>query len=237
MPAREKIAFAADLPLPQALHVYESISPFVGWAKVGLSLFVEHGPEAVRAFLKKGARVFLDLKLHDIPNTVELAAEKVASLGVGLLTVHASGGEAMLRAAHRGAEKGALAAGVTPPRILAVTVLTSMSEQELEGVGVFGGCDEQVLRLARVSKIAGTTGLVCSAQEVTRLRRELGEDVFLCTPGIRPAGAAAGDQTRIETPASAIRAGANLLVVGRPIYEAPSPAFAAQAISDEVSKS
>ena len=234
-PARDRIAFAADLPLPQALHVYESISSYVGWAKVGLSLFVENGPEAVRAFLKRGAQVFLDLKLHDIPNTVELAAEKAASLGVGLLTVHASGGEAMLRAAHRGAEKGALAAGCAPPRILAVTVLTSMSSQELEGVGVLGGCDEQVLRLARLSTQALVQGLVCSAQEVARLRSELGSDVFLCTPGIRPKGIDAGDQTRIETPTAAIRAGSSLLVVGRPIYEAPSPVLAARGIWEEVS--
>src|SRR6476469_7240744 len=133
--ARERLAFAADIGLAEAEVLYRSLSPFVGYVKVGLSLFVEHGPRAVKEFVSRGARVFLDLKLHDIPNTVQLAAEKAGALGVSLLTVHAQGGEAMLKAAVIGANEGAAKAGVAPPRILAVTVLTSMSDADLMATG------------------------------------------------------------------------------------------------------
>lgn len=234
--ARESVALAADLPLPEALAVYERVASQVRWAKVGLSLFVEHGPAAVEAFLARGARVFLDLKLHDIPNTVELAAARAGALGVGLLTVHASGGEAMVAAAVRGARAGAQKAGKPAPRILAVTVLTSFSAEALAEVGLEGGPEGAAMRLARLARKAGADGLVCSPREVRPLREALGADVFLCTPGIRPAGAAKGDQSRAETPAFAVEAGASLLVVGRPIYEAQDPLAAARAITAEVAQ-
>ncbi|ATB41309.1 orotidine 5'-phosphate decarboxylase [Cystobacter fuscus] len=235
LPARERIALAADLPLDEGLRLYERVAPHVGYAKVGLSLFVEHGPAAVAAFQRLGARIFLDLKLHDIPNTVELAAARAGALGVSLLTVHAAGGESMLRAAVKGAREGARSRGHAAPRVLAVTVLTSLSAEEVAAVGLPGTPEEAALRLARLAVGAGVDGLVCSPREAAAFRRELGPTPFLCTPGIRPAGAAAGDQSRAETPAFARRAGADLLVVGRPIHTAPEPLAAARAIAEEVS--
>lgn len=235
MNAREKLAFAADLPLDEAERLYRQISERIGWVKVGLSLFVEHGPRAVVPFQRLGAKVFLDLKLHDIPNTVALAAEKAASLGVNLLTVHASGGPAMLQAAVKGAALGAQKAGCVAPKILAVTVLTSMDANELHSVGVPRSPPEQVMTLATMAQKSGVDGFVCSAQEASSLRKSFGPSLFLCTPGIRPKGAAAMDQSRIETPATAIRQGANLLVVGRPLYASADPVVAATQLWSEVS--
>lgn len=233
-PARERLVLAVDVPLEQGLRLYEQVAPHVAWAKVGLSLFVEHGPAAVAAFRQRGAQVFLDLKLHDIPNTVELAAARAGALGVGLLTVHAAGGEPMLRAAVRGARSGAQAAGHPAPRVLAVTVLTSLSAGDVAAVGLAGAPDEAALRLARLAVAAGVDGLVCSPREAQALRLALGPAPLLCTPGIRPAGAAQGDQSRAETPAFAVRAGADLLVVGRPVYAAADPLAAARALEHEV---
>ncbi len=232
---RERLALAADLPLEQGLALYRQLEPHMAFAKVGLSLFVEHGPAAVEAFQKLGARVFLDLKLHDIPNTVELAAARAGALGVALLTVHAAGGEAMLKAAVRGAREGAQAQGHAPPRVLAVTVLTSLSAGDVATVGLTGTPEEAAQRLARLAIDAGVEGLVCSPREAEGMRRMLGTAPFLCTPGIRPAGAEKGDQTRAETPAFAVRAGADLLVVGRPVYAAADPVAAARSITEEVS--
>jgi orotidine-5'-phosphate decarboxylase len=232
--AREKIALAADLPLDEALAVYARIEKDVGVAKVGLSLFVEHGPRAVSEFRSRGAKVFLDLKLHDIPNTVGLAAEKAGALGASFLTVHAGGGEAMLKAAVKGANEGAAAKGLQAPLILAVTVLTSMSEEDVRATGHAGNASETAKRLAELCVRSGVNGLVCSPLEAEGLRQLLGPSVFLCTPGVRPAGAAKGDQTRVETPSFAIKAGASLLVVGRPLYTAADPQSIARALNDEV---
>ncbi len=232
--ARDAIALAADLPLADAIALYDEVKAHVGVVKVGLSLFVEHGPMAVKAFTSKGARVFLDLKLHDIPNTVELAAKAAGSLGVAYLTVHAGGGEHMVRGAVEGSKAGAAAAGVAPPVILAVTVLTSMDDPTLQSVGVEDPALLQVERLAALAAKAGAGGLVCSAREVSEVRRVVGPSLVLCTPGIRPKGVASNDQARVETPASAIAAGATLLVVGRPITQAKDRAAAAKALHDEV---
>jgi orotidine-5'-phosphate decarboxylase len=231
--ARERIAWAADVPLEEALRLWSLLSPYVGVVKVGLSLFVEQGPAAVRPFRDQGASVFLDLKLHDIPNTVEGAATAAASLGAAFLTVHASGGEEMIRAAVRGAAKGAERAKVPPPRILAVSALTSLSDADVKALGFGASAAEMAGRLADVAVKAGAGGLVCSAQEARALRaRHSG--LFLCTPGIRPAGVAAGDQARVEPPAAAIAAGSSLLVVGRALHGATDPAAAAKALHDEV---
>ncbi len=232
---RNRIAFAADLALAPALELYEKVAPYVGVAKVGLSLFVEHGPKAVEAFLKLGARVFLDVKLHDIPNTVELAAARAGALGVSFVTIHASGGAEMIRAAVTGVAEGASKAGHKPPTVLAVTVLTSMNDEGLRQIGVDGPTPaQQVARLARLARDSGATGLVCSAREVAEVRQVVGPGVFLCTPGIRPVGVASNDQARVETPGAAIRAGSDLLVVGRPISAASDPVEAARRIAAEI---
>jgi orotidine-5'-phosphate decarboxylase len=231
--ARERIAWAADVPLDEALRLWRLLRPHIGVVKVGLSLFVEHGPAAVRAFRDAGGQVFLDLKLHDIPNTVELAAARASALGVTLLTVHASGGEAMLQAAVAGAREGAAKAGVTAPRVLAVTALTSLDDGAVGALGFGVSASGMAERLAEVAVRAGVGGLVCSAREVPALRLRYPQ-LFLCTPGIRAPGAATGDQARTETASGAIRAGANLLVVGRPLHGAPDPAAAARALEIEV---
>jgi orotidine-5'-phosphate decarboxylase len=232
--AKDCIALAVDLPLPGALSLYERLRAHVGVVKVGLSLFVEHGPAAVLEFQARGARVFLDLKLHDIPNTVELAAAKAAALGVAYLTVHALGGSAMLCAALAGAAEGAGRCGHPPPIVLAVTVLTSMDQVALEQVGIHHPPHTQVARLVGLAHRAGVGGIVCSAQEVGAVRAIAGEGMTLCTPGIRPLGAAHGDQARVETPGAAIRAGSTLLVVGRPITESADPLDAAVRLEAEV---
>ena len=232
--ARERLALAADLPLLEAEALYARVAPFVGTVKVGLSLYVEHGPAAVRAFTRRGARLFLDLKLHDIPNTVRLAARTAAELGVSFLTVHAQGGGEMLRAAVSGAREGAGSRGVTAPRILAVTVLTSLGDADLAQIGVSTPASEYAVRLARFAVGAGADGLVCSPLEAAALRASLPPDIFLCTPGIRPAGVAVGDQARTETPAFAVRSGSDLLVVGRAIYGAGDPLEAARAVHAEI---
>ncbi|HZJ55008.1 MAG TPA: orotidine-5'-phosphate decarboxylase, partial [Myxococcaceae bacterium] len=183
--ARERIAWAADVPLDDALRLWPLLSPAVGVVKVGLSLFVEHGPAAVRPFRAQGAAVFLDLKLHDIPNTVENAAAAAGTLGAAFLTVHASGGEEMVRAAVRGATRAAERAGVPPPRILAVTALTSLADAEVKRLGFGASAGEMTSRLADVSVKAGAGGLVCPAAEAGALRSRYPE-LFLCTPGIRP---------------------------------------------------
>jgi orotidine-5'-phosphate decarboxylase len=232
--ASEKLVLAADLPLDLAQRLYSQVAAHFGVVKVGLSLFVEHGPKAVEVFQKLGARVFLDLKLHDIPNTVGLAAERAAAMGVDFLTVHASGGKAMLCAALEGAAKGAALGGHRPPQLLAVTVLTSMDKAAMEALGVQGEIYSQVERLALLSCEAGVSGLVCSAEEVSALRQRLGSHVLLCTPGIRPAGGSMADQSRVQTPRQAILSGADLLVVGRPVYEAEKPECAAEWLEAEV---
>ncbi len=233
-PERDRLALAADLPLAQAASLYRALTPCVGWVKVGLSLYVEHGPAVVAQFVSSGARVFLDLKLHDIPNTVRLASARAAALGASLLTVHAQGGASMLRAAVEGAREGAAAAGRQPPRILAVTVLTSLEDTDLAQTGHAAGTAETARVLAALAVKSGLDGLVCSPREAAALRDTFGPSLFLCTPGIRPAGSASGDQARAETPAFARAAGADLLVVGRPLYGAADPVAAARAVADEL---
>jgi orotidine-5'-phosphate decarboxylase len=200
-----------------------------GTFKVGLEAFTAHGPDLVREVRDLGAPVFLDLKLHDIPNTVERAARNAARLGAAMLTVHASGGEAMLRAAVAGA-----ADAERPPAMLAVTVLTSLDDAALDGLGIPGGAAGRVRAWAEMARRAGCAGVVCSPQEASALRAALGAGFLLVTPGIRPAGAASADQRRVATPRAAVAAGADVLVVGRPITGATDPAAAAEAILAEL---
>lgn len=199
----------------------------VGVAKIGLELFAAAGPPAVAAVRGSGLPVFLDLKLHDIPNTVAGAVRSASRLGVAMLTVHAAGGAAMVAAAREAAE----AAGTGRPMILAVTVLTSLSAADLAATGVDDDPAPQVLRLARLAVAAGADGLVCSPLEVAPLRAALGPSVPLVVPGIRPSGSATDDQARVMTPAEAVAAGADWLVIGRPVTRAPDPAAAAEAIA------
>ena len=217
----------------RATELARRLRDVVGMVKVGLEAFTAFGPEFVAQLVEEGTRVFLDLKLHDIPHTVERAAARCARLGVSIFNVHAAGGPEMLRAAVAGADAGT-PAGRRRPEILAVTVLTSLDDESLQLLGVHGTAAEVVERWARLSQQAGCNGVVCSAQEAAALRGCLGEKFILLTPGIRPAGAAVVDQKRVVTPAAAIAAGATYLVVGRPITAAPEPARAAEAIIAEM---
>ncbi|HZF03409.1 MAG TPA: orotidine-5'-phosphate decarboxylase [Patescibacteria group bacterium] len=202
-------------------------------AKIGSQLFTAAGPAAVEAALKRGFPVFLDLKFHDIPNTVAGAVREATRIGVAMLNVHASGGAAMMRAATEAATKAAKDFAVARPICLGVTVLTSLDRKGLEEVGVAGNVEAHVLRLAERAREAGLDGCVASPQEVRLLRRALGPRWVIVTPGIRPAGRA-DDQRRVATPTDAIRAGADAIVVGRPITAAPDPKAAAAAILSEI---
>lgn len=229
MSAPAELIVALDYDhLADALALVARAGDHVRWYKVGKQLFTRHGPTAVAELRARGKQVFLDLKFHDIPNTVGQAISAAAELGVGLVNVHAAGGPAMLAAAQQAAAR-------TPSmRVLAVTVLTSMDAAALQAVGVPDTPLTQVLRLARLTQAAGLAGVVCSAEECAALRAACGPQFLLVVPGIRPAGSAAGDQRRVMTPAGAVAAGADFLVVGRPITQAPDPAAAAAALAAEL---
>jgi orotidine-5'-phosphate decarboxylase len=219
------ICAALDVKDPaRAAELAGRLAGHVGVLKVGLELFVAHGRAAVDAVRPFGLPIFLDLKLHDIPQTVESAARGAAALGVAYVTVHASGGTEMIRAAKR---------ALPQTKLLAVTALTSLGPEDLDAIGL---PRDAVPRLAKLAVAAGADGLVCSPQEVRALREALGPAPLLVVPGIRPAGAAAGDQKRTGTPAQAMRDGASLLVVGRPLRDAPDPAAAADAIMREIAQ-
>lgn len=207
-----------------------------GWLKVGLELFVAEGPELVRAYVARGHRIMLDLKLHDIPATVGRATAQAAALGAGLITVHADGGRAMLRAAVDAARAQAGQAGQARERarILAVTVLTSMDDADAAEVGMSGNVVALVVRRAVLAVDAGCDGVVASPHEAAWLRQLVPPDFLVVTPGVRPAGADAGDQKRVMTPGQARAAGADLVVCGRPIRDAADPAAAARAIAAEL---
>ena len=226
---KDRLAVALDLPNErEALNLVDRLGDTCQWFKVGMELYYAAGNSIVKKLRDRGFNIFLDLKLHDIPNTVAGAVRSATEAGASLLTIHASGGQAMMTAA----AEAARAPG--SPRLLAVTVLTSMDASELAGIGITVSPADQVLRLARLAQASGIDGMVCSPEEVALLRKETGPDTLLVVPGIRPAGAAIGDQKRIATPSKAIRDGASLLVVGRPITRAADPAAAAQAILEEI---
>ncbi|MGC2111440.1 MAG: orotidine-5'-phosphate decarboxylase [Candidatus Korobacteraceae bacterium] len=230
MLAQDRLIVALDVPsAAQARQIVQSIGEAATTYKVGKQLFTAEGPGIVRDLVASGRKVFLDLKFHDIPNTVAAAVRAAAELGVSMLTVHASGGSKMLKAAVEAAAQSA-----AKPMVMAVTVLTSLSDADLQEVGVSGTVLSQVLRLGALARSAGCGGLVSSAKEAGELRRQLGEGFAIVTPGVRPAGSAAGDQARVVTPHDAIAAGATHLVVGRPILEAADPAKAAAEIVAEI---
>jgi orotidine-5'-phosphate decarboxylase len=226
---KDRLAVALDFPTAKAaLDLVDQLSGTCQWFKVGMELYYATGNALIETLRSRGFDVFLDLKLHDIPNTVAGAVRSATHAGASLLTVHAGGGPAMLAAAAEAArEPGS-------PRLLAVTVLTSMDTAQLAAVGVTSSPAEHVLRLAKLARQSGIDGMVCSPEEVGILRRELGGDPLLVIPGIRPAGSEIGDQKRIATPVIAIERGASMLVVGRPITRAADPAKAAQSIFKEI---
>jgi orotidine-5'-phosphate decarboxylase len=230
--ARQKLIVALDVPdAAAAVDLVDRLEDQCHWFKVGLELFVAAGPAVLEPLLKRGHSIFLDLKLHDIPNTVAGAVRSAASLGVQMLTLHAAGGPAMLSAA-----KAALEGVANPPQLLAVTVLTSMDQAQLKAIGISHTPAAQVELLANMGMGAGLNGFVCSPQEVAALRTLTGPEGVLVIPGIRPAGASVGDQKRIATPAEALQLGASHLVVGRPITQAADPAKAAESILKEMSE-
>ena len=228
MNARDRLIVALDVPKADAARaLVDRLAGHVGLFKVGSQLFTAAGPELVHEIVGRGEKVFLDLKFHDIPNTVAGAVASATRLGVSLVDVHGLGGRAMVEAA-----VGALPAMGT--RLLAITILTSHDQETLGEIGVNGSMVESVRRLAQLAKDAGADGVVVSPQEVAPVREACGSDFLIVTPGIRPVGAALGDQARAATPAAALAAGADYLVVGRPITEAADPAAAADAIVREM---
>jgi orotidine-5'-phosphate decarboxylase len=230
--ARKRLIVALDVPdAACAALLVSQLEKTCQWFKVGLELFVAAGPAVIEPLVARGHSVFLDLKLHDIPNTVAGAVRSASSLGVRMMTLHAAGGSAMLSAA-----RAALDGIAEPPELLAVTVLTSMDQTQLNAVGLNRSPAEQVELLAGMGLEAGIHGFVCSPQEVASLRALTGPEGVLVVPGIRPAGTAIGDQKRIATPAEALRQGASYLVVGRPITQASDPAEAAEAILKEMAE-
>jgi orotidine-5'-phosphate decarboxylase len=215
--------------LGRAVDLAKAVRPHVGALKVGLEFISAQGPAGIREIASLGLPVFADVKFHDIPNTVAGAARAIAGLGVAMFNVHASGGEAMLRAAKDAA------ADVDPKvKLVAVTVLTSMADEDLPSVGQGDSVALQVARLARMAKDCGLDGVVCSPREIEVVRRACGRDFLIVTPGIRPAGVAMADQRRATTPLEAVQMGADILVVGRPITAAADPAAAARVIAEEV---
>ncbi len=229
--AAQRIFCALDTPDPdRAAALAARLAGLVGGVKLGLEFFVANGPGEVARVAASGLPIFLDLKFIDIPNTVAGAVRSVLPLGPAMLTVHASGGAAMLRQA----VEAVSSLGAARPKLLAVTVLTSLDDGDLAEIGQIGPVAGQVARLAALARSAGIDGAVCSPHEVAALRALCGPDFLLVVPGIRPSWAEAGDQKRIMTPAEAVSAGADILVIGRPITEAPDPADAARRIAGEI---
>lgn len=230
MSIEPRVIVALDFATAQpALAFADRVQPQLCKLKVGKELFVAEGPRLVEQLVGRGFDVFLDLKFHDIPNTVAQACKTAAALGVWLTNVHASGGLKMMAAAREALE------GLSRrPKLIAVTVLTSMDAEQLHGIGIQASPRDQVSRLAHLTKEAGLDGVVCSAQEAAMLRGDLGRDFMLVTPGIRPAGSGSDDQSRIMTPASAMQAGADYLVIGRPITQAADPVAVLQTINTEI---
>jgi len=221
---------ALDTPsLDRASELARALKPFVGGVKLGLEFYGANGPQGVRAVVATGTPVFLDLKRHDIPNTVSGAMKALAPLGAAIVNVHASGGAAMMRAAAEAARSSERRA-----KIIAVTVLTSLEDRDLAEIGLSGTALAQAIRLATLAKQSGLDGVVCSPHEIAAVRAACGSGFLIVTPGVRPAGGELGDQKRVMTPLQAVEAGADILVIGRPITAAPDPVQAARQIAAEL---
>ena len=230
----ERIITALDMPRDEAIALADKLAGTATWLKVGMTLYYREGPQIVSELQERGFKVFLDLKFHDIPHQVRGAARSAVASGADMLTMHTVGSAAMCQAAREGAEEAAQAAGRPTPVTLGITVLTSMDQAALESTGVMRPVVEQVRAMAGIAKEAGLSGVVASPQEAAMLREVLGPDAYIVTPGVRPAGAAIGDQKRIATPAKAVADGASHLVIGRPITQADDPVAAFHAIVKEL---
>ncbi len=225
MQARDRLVVALDRSSrDEILSLVDQLHGTVGMFKIGLQAFVANGPSIVREVVSRGEKAFLDLKIHDIPNTAKHAVHEGASLGASIMTVHASGGAAMLQACTG-----------TSALVLGVTILTSLSEEELPPIGFSGSPVDNAVRLAKLAKCCGLRGVVSSPREIEAIRSACGDELVILAPGIRPEGADAGDQRRTMTPAEAVRAGADYIVVGRPITDARDPRASAMAIVDSMS--
>ncbi len=236
MQGKERLIVALDVPQKeQALELVGLLAPQVGMFKVGMELFYSLGGDMVRAIKERQGKVFLDLKMHDIPNTVASAVAVVARLGVDIVNVHAAGGLAMMQRAGDVARETALAAGFVPPKVIAVTVLTSINQEMFsQEIRLPGTIEEQVVHWALLAQKAGLDGVVASSWEIEAIRRHCGKDFLIITPGVRPAGSALGDQQRVMTPAQAVQKGASYVVIGRPILQADSPLDSAKKIVAEL---
>ena len=233
----ERIFVPLDTPdLERALALVRQLAGLIGGVKIGKEFFTALGPQGVVKVAELGMPLFLDLKFHDIPNTVAGAVRSGVHLRPLIVDVHTQGGRAMMAAAADAARDEAASLGIARPLVLGVTVLTSLDASDLNDIGVAAGTQDQVVRLARLAQASGLDGVVCSGEEIVPLRAALGADFKLLVPGIRPAWSATGDQKRILTPGEAVRRGADFLVIGRPISDAPDPRAAAQRIADEIAE-
>lgn len=234
IPERERIIVALDCDRAEALALGQALSGHASWIKIGMTLYYAEGPAIVKAFKDLGFRVFLDLKFHDIPHQVRGAAYAASCTGADMLTMHAIGGRAMMEAACEGAKEAAARIQADPAALLGITVLTSMSEADLADTGCARPLPEQVEHLASSAVASGLNGVVASPHEAKRLRSMLGADAYIVTPGVRPAGAALGDQSRVATPRQAFSDGASHIVVGRPITQASDPCAAFEEIVESL---
>ncbi len=232
--AREAIIIALDCDRDTALDLADKLGGKARWVKVGMTLFYRYGPSIVDDMRARGLKVFLDLKLHDIPFQIRGAAYSASLAGADILSIHGLGGSAMIAEGRAGAEEAAAEREGARTRLVAISVLTSMDQEALAEIGINDEIPTEVARLASMAVKAGSDGIVCSPQEAAQMRELLGPDALIVTPGVRPAGADVGDQKRIATPAAAIEAGASMLVIGRPITHASDPVAAFESIVEEL---
>ena len=231
----DRILCALDtISVDEACELSSTLGPYIGGVKLGLEFFGANGPQGFQEVAKTDQNIFLDLKLHDIPNTVAKAIHSLMPLKPTIMTIHTAGGPAMMKAATRAATEAAQNVGCERPIIVGVTILTSMDNDDLEAVGYQNDVSDQVLKLAKLAKESGLDGVVCSSHEISAIKEACGKDFKLVVPGIRPAGSAVGDQKRIMTPKEAVTLGADYLVIGRPITQSEAPATAAQDIAKEI---
>ncbi len=235
MVAKDRIIFALDVgDIESARQWVETLGTRVGWFKVGLELFTAAGPAVVKLIKDSGLKCFLDLKFHDIPNTVSGAVRSATRMNVDMMTIHLSGGAGMIQSARAAAAQEALSAGIGIPKIIGVSVLTSLNQEDLHDIGVDRPLKEQVLNLIELARNNTIDGIVCSPTDLEFVRRHIPKQTMVITPGIRPGWASTGDQKRIATPKTAVEAGADLLVIGRPISQADDPAEAVDRIVQEI---